>query len=113
MNRLESQQNHYHYHHHPHQTLGNSTEQLVSPQHQHTNYQQMHQSHQMHQHQQSPQQLNGSRVSEEAPREILSVSGKKKCSYCSEELGKLVCFFLDSRLLQCINYISLNCTGLN
>ncbi|XP_055320550.1 uncharacterized protein LOC129577468 isoform X2 [Sitodiplosis mosellana] len=81
--RLESQQNHYHYHHHSHQTLGSSTEQLVSPQHNHTNYHQ-------------PLQLSNSRLSDEAPREILSVSGKKKCSYCCEELGRGAAMIIES-----------------
>lgn len=95
LSRLESQQNHYHYH--SHQTLGSSSEQLVLPQHQHNGYHQLHQTQlqqqqQAQQQQQPPQQQqqnNSTRLSDEAPREILSVSGKKKCSYCSEELGKL------------------------
>lgn len=107
--RLESQQqNHYYYHSHQTLALGNSTEQLVLPQHQHNGYHQLHQSHQMQQ--QSPQQQlqlqpqlqpqaqlnNSTRLTDEAPREILSVSGKKKCSYCSEELGKrdFICNFI-------------------
>lgn len=90
--RLESQQNHYHYH--SHQTLGSSTEQLVLPQHQHNGYHQLHQIQQQQQQQPQmqqptqPQLNNSTRLSDEAPREILSVSGKKKCSYCGEELGK-------------------------
>lgn len=35
-----------------------------------------------------PSPVTNPRLSSEAPKEILSVSGKKKCSYCSEELGK-------------------------
>lgn len=35
-----------------------------------------------------PSPVTNPRLSTEAPKEILSVSGKKKCSYCSEELGK-------------------------
>lgn len=63
--------------------MGNSTEQLVLPQHQHNGNVAYHQ---------SPLQLTSPRS--EAPREILSVSGKKKCSYCCEELGKLKMFFV-------------------
>lgn len=74
--RFENQHNHYHYHHHPHQSIGSSTEQLVLP-HQHNGNVSYHQ---------SPLQLGSPKS--EAPREILSVSGKKKCSYCCEELGK-------------------------
>ncbi|XP_031621786.1 myb-like protein X isoform X3 [Contarinia nasturtii] len=89
--RLEIQQNHYHYHHHPHQTLDSSNEQLVSPQHLHNSYHQ------------TSHQLNGSRLSVDelnstptAPREILSVSGKKKCSYCCEELGRGAAMIIES-----------------
>lgn len=68
----------YNYHHHPHQSL--SPEKLVAPQHQH------------HFHQ-NPLQVSAVQ-SNEPPKEILSVSGKKKCSYCCEELGNVKYTFI-------------------
>lgn len=73
---LETPHNHYH-HHHPHQTLNGSTEQLVAPQHQHNITNNV-----------PHRQTNHQMMPNEAPKEILSVSGKKKCSYCCEELGR-------------------------
>lgn len=73
-----------HQHHHHHQIMVNSTEKLVAPQHQH-HFHPHHHHQQLHQ-PQSPQQ-SFTALTKDAPKEILSVSGKKKCSYCCEELG--------------------------
>lgn len=61
----------------------NSTEKLVSPQHQHH----FHPHHHHQQPQLQQQQQSFIALTQDAPKEILSVSGKKKCSYCCEELG--------------------------
>lgn len=64
----------------------NSTEKLVAPQHQHHFHSHHHHQQQLQQPQQQPQQ-SFTALTKDAPKEILSVSGKKKCSYCCEELG--------------------------
>lgn len=78
---MDAQQNQYRYS--QNQMIGNGNEYVSSSQYQHNgsngsngNYQHI------------PSPLSSSRLSIDAPKEILSVSGKKKCSYCSEELGK-------------------------
>lgn len=63
-----NQYNQYH-------ALSSTLEKAVSPQHQH------------HYHGHQHTQLNLLTI--EPPKEILSVSGKKKCSYCNDELGKI------------------------
>lgn len=81
--RLEAQQSQYRYSQPPMIGNGNSnsnSNEYVTSQYQQNgnngNYQHI------------PSPLTSSHLSTEAPKEILSVSGKKKCSYCSEELGK-------------------------
>lgn len=86
-----------------HHGLNNgAVENVVSPQHHHFHG---------HQH----MQMNMLTI--EPPKELLSVSGKKKCSYCDEELGTgrwtntivLILFFFCFLALLTLNNFGINC----
>lgn len=63
-------------HYHAINNINSNIEKVVTPQHQHY----------YHGHQHQHLQINNM-LTIEPPKEILSVSGKKKCSYCDDELG--------------------------